>query len=661
MVYLMGTLKLWLSLHGCFIFLCISTVTKVSACEAPSSPQCFRKNSLMNVYMCEWSLSNEESNTTFSLHADFLQPPITDIKQKWTEVEEEKLVTGRRVVLWVKSHVGNSTCTSPNISVQLGQIVIFEAPQNITVSWMENNLSLRWLSAEPFPASTEIWIQSDDSLTELWQKILKNTTLEDMVNVDNLLKNSSYQVKIRHQSNQVKNPLWSKWSPVVSVPAELGEKPEVTVNMQVLNGTRKLTLSWKEMPPAASVRGVNYTISNSQSLHRCPCSKEAAVTNATKYTVYASYSAVNISVVASNAAGKSPPTILQVPAEPLTDLKICDKTMLDKKFKKKTCLEWFAVQDADSAPINRTILPGNRTKNEKSQITKTIQDYVRYIYLEHKCHDGKPLTVKKCLFYRKEGAPNKAPQDFIAFSETHTSVNLSWTEIPIRHQRGFLTHYKLCSVRNSSQDEVTECFNVSSSVTNYSLENLLPETKYNISLARVTAMGEGPKATVIVNTKPEKPLNVWLSFGLLVVFFLFSAACTIVLKKVRNKIFHPVPTPIVPEFTPCSQESQEILDEKEEFHQVTLLQIHQEGTSVIEETEGISLSELWKDESGEDKDNDMRDSEKLEDASLSSGSIVRTLGNSGEREITDIDQMDHELSMLTYRNGLVFDVKTDSV
>uniref|UniRef100_A0A8C5DCC1 Leukemia inhibitory factor receptor-like n=1 Tax=Gouania willdenowi TaxID=441366 RepID=A0A8C5DCC1_GOUWI len=386
-------------------------------------------------------------------------------KQKWTEVEEEKLVTGRRVVLWVKSHVGNSTCTSPNISVQLGQI---------------GNLSRFFFSL-----------------------------------------NSSYQVKIRHQSNQVKNPLWSKWSPVVSVPAgflqikyltlikspyvpflkhvvitELGEKPEVTVNMQVLNGTRKLTLSWKEMPPAASVRGVNYTISNSQSLHRCPCSKEAAVTNATKYTVYASYSAVNISVVASNAAGKSPPTILQVPAEPLTDLKSRPNASAHKKFKKKTCLEWF--------PIYK----GEKERKEKCSILSlsvtAIQDYVRYIYLEHKCHDGKPLTVKKCLFYRKEGAPNKAPQDFIAFSETHTSVNLSWTEIPIRHQRGFLTHYKLCSFVNPNK---SNCFNVSSSVTNYSLENLLPETKYNISLARVTAMGEGPKATVIVNTKPEKPLN----------------------------------------------------------------------------------------------------------------------------------------------------------
>lgn len=35
----------------------------------------------------------------------------------------------------------------------------------------------------------------------------------------NLLKRSAYQVQIRHRSTQVKTPLWSKWSPVVVVPA----------------------------------------------------------------------------------------------------------------------------------------------------------------------------------------------------------------------------------------------------------------------------------------------------------------------------------------------------------------------------------------------------------------------------------------------------------
>lgn len=37
--------------------------------------------------------------------------------------------------------------------------------------------------------------------------------------VGNLLKDSVYQVQIRHRSTQVLNPLWSDWSPVVTVPA----------------------------------------------------------------------------------------------------------------------------------------------------------------------------------------------------------------------------------------------------------------------------------------------------------------------------------------------------------------------------------------------------------------------------------------------------------
>lgn len=37
--------------------------------------------------------------------------------------------------------------------------------------------------------------------------------------VENLLKHTAYEVQIRHRSIWVLNPLWSDWSPVVTVPA----------------------------------------------------------------------------------------------------------------------------------------------------------------------------------------------------------------------------------------------------------------------------------------------------------------------------------------------------------------------------------------------------------------------------------------------------------
>lgn len=51
-----------------------------------------------------------------------------------------------------------------------------------------------------------------------------------------------------------------------------------------------------------------------------------------------------------------------------------------------------------------------------------------------------------------DAVPNKEPDDFTVVSETHNSASLSWKAIPHEHQRGFLTHYNLCSEKISSQD-----------------------------------------------------------------------------------------------------------------------------------------------------------------------------------------------------------------
>lgn len=46
--------------------------------------------------------------------------------------------------------------------------------------------------------------------------------------------------------------------------------------------------------------------------------------------------------------------------------------------------------------------------------------------------------------------PHGTPQNFSVVSETETSVNLSWKPIASADQRGFLTHYRLCSVKMNS-------------------------------------------------------------------------------------------------------------------------------------------------------------------------------------------------------------------
>lgn len=75
------------------------------------------------------------------------------------------------------------------------------------------------------------------------------------------------------------------------------------------------------MPHAAAVTEVKYLLTDTQSLHGCPCMRRTSEINSNKHTTYVSYSAVNITVMAKNAAGFSPPEIIQVSAKPDVDLK----------------------------------------------------------------------------------------------------------------------------------------------------------------------------------------------------------------------------------------------------------------------------------------------------------------------------------------------------
>ncbi|XP_034002317.1 uncharacterized protein LOC117495267 isoform X4 [Trematomus bernacchii] len=531
-LYHMESLKSWSLLHEYIILLILfTTVSKGSACDAPSSPECFRRTAEAPDYRCEWSMKNTtESNVKFDLYIDEVR--VRNIARTWFEINEKpfKRLKNRSVKIWVEAHIGNSRCASTNTSVVLSHTVKYEAPKHISMSWLKNNLSLSWTASEKHPAAAEILLRRDAHRTDSWGKITTNTTSDTSMHhvlVENLLKDTAYQVKIRHRSTKALNPLWSDWSPVVTVPAELEQIPEVTMNITLSNGTRKVVLTWKKMPHAEM-----YSLNETQSSNGC-------------------------------------------------------------------------------------------------------------------------------------NSPLREPQDFIAFSETHNSTNLSWKAIPSTDQRGFLTHYSLCSVKVSSQDERKECHNISASVMKYRLGNLTQETTYRVSLVGVTRVGEGPEATVTINTLPEKPVNVLWKLCLLFLFVILTTMCTCILKRIKDNIFPAVPTPVIPDFIPYQPESQGFMERKEEVDELTLLQLHPEVKSVPEDAEESAvLAGEWEEDTDEDEDNERWDSRMLggsSDECLSPGSTEEALRSSREGEMTDVEQLDNEIAMLIYKKGLVFDVKTDSL
>lgn len=100
---------------------------------------------------------------------------------------------------------------------------------------------------------------------------------------------------------------------------------------------------------------------------------------------------------------------------------------------------------------------------------------------------------------------------------------------------------------------------------------------------------------------------------------------------------------------------QEKLQGKEVVHELTLCQLHPVGKSVEmpeDSEETTFLGGTWRtdDALDEDTDNEKSDGSYKEKA----------LRCTSDENMTDLEQVDNEIAMLIYRNGLVFDVKTDS-
>lgn len=65
--------------------------------------------------------------------------------------------------------------------------------------------------------------------------------------------------------------------------------------------------------------------------------------------------------------------------------------------------------------------------------------------------NGEIIDIQVVVFV--VSVPSKEPQNFLTVSDTHDSADLTWKQISYEHLHGFLTHYKLCTVKINSQSK----------------------------------------------------------------------------------------------------------------------------------------------------------------------------------------------------------------
>ncbi|XP_064865718.1 interleukin-6 receptor subunit beta-like isoform X2 [Oncorhynchus nerka] len=637
-----------------------------------SSLQCYKKTEKATTYTCEWTKYGSMQNATYELfykrsNSTENKKSLGKNQQSYIFVNDDKVLEKVPVDLWVVAYMGNWSCQSLSISVRLNESVKYEAPQNMSMSRSSSNLTLSWVNKEevknhmPEDVVLEVKFRRLEKTSGIWNTT-ETEVKQAMVTLENLQNQYMYQLQVRQKSKHVKRPLWSDWTPILDVPTEIQNPTEVKWTVEDFNnGTRLLNLTWGTPPYPVSVGQVNYNLS----LHIWPCQlKQKNHTNitTTEFSVYVTYSAVSGYIYAFNKVGKSSQTHILVPAKHLTyprkswpDDKLIPHNYTPRL--KNSCLEWYKLTDGETQPakVNISKIMNGTVEETLKSIRQKMDDYVRYFYLVHKQTDGKPQTTEMRLMYKKEGAASKAPENFTVNVVTNSAV-LHWKPIPVQDQQGFLTHYEVCYTRgqnNGAHIEIKKCHNISASKTEYLIQNLTPESEYNIYLAGATAAGSGRNISIHILTKPQhKSITGWKIAGKIVLIAILITICLFIIKRHKSKIFPPIPRPMVAESKNYRASTQDMYEIKEEVHE---LQLH-DKSSQDPNPEEATLLEVCEDEN----------EKSLGDSSTPDG-VSDPLTSDFKGQVLSLEtadpsqgEIDCEVTMLMYRNGLVFDMKADS-
>ncbi|CAL8393191.1 unnamed protein product [Boreogadus saida] len=621
-------------------FLCLLAVrvmvvaaTVSKGCEAPGKPKCFRNKSSSHEYTCEWERSSSATNVTYDLLISPTEPPFDNAMSRWDlrtnriYLDEDELIKIRNVSIVVTAHAGNASCTSNSTTVVLSTVVKLPEPVKMAALWSDHKLKLTWPS-QGDSASAEVLVRHVENKTQTWSHEVKKENNVYSVLLEGLETQRAYQVQVRQRSTQVTASLWSDWSANLTVPAEILQSPDVELKTitEVDRGIRQLVFTWKAVAPAAQAGGVHYTLTYPP---WCPCAvKEKARCQITvpslHHTINVTNSAFNLSIRAENTAGASSTGYVNVAAKPDQDLKACEKNLT---FHRKH-VEWYEVKEGGTA--------------KERTLRKERKKFVRYVYREYNCGHKGPKTVEMCLWYKKENVPLVEPLNFSG-SKTDTTVNLSWGPIPLEARRGFISHYTLCHTKHTKPPEQEpsqeECRNLTASETTFRLENLQPDSRYNITLAGATSVGPGPRALLSTATYPsEKPpegnLPVWISLGLLVAFFGASILCSLLVKRLKSRILPPVPKPVILSPALIRADNEE-LERRETLDEVSVHRPVLRG------------EHHWFEEPEEDVDQ--------------SETLVGTDEDQTQRGSRDSLESPGDQEEVLYRNGLVFDMKAEEL
>ncbi|XP_054894282.1 interleukin-6 receptor subunit beta isoform X2 [Poeciliopsis prolifica] len=373
---------------------------------------------------------------------------------------------------------------------------------------------------------------------------------------------TSYTLQIRNRYLGEASP-WSEWSnPFQGRTAEAAPSAAPALWREVgligRSGWRLISLLWKPLPRfLANGRVAFYNVTcraeNQLNLSdygscgklqhettscslllpagRCSCSLTASTSAGTSPKAW---------VWISGSSEKEPPPPAELTATPLGDgsLGVRWRSPPDPSVS-GFVVEWVAVREKTSSVLHWETLNSSSTKLIITEGVKTMERYavsVKALYGEQGV--GENITVH---VYTQEGTPSAGP-DVRVEHISESSVELSWSPVPVEQLHGFIRSYTLfCTSRNRLEKSVT----VPGHIHRCTLENMSPGI-YDIFIRASTVAGTGPAgnpANVHIGSE-----EISIVICIIVPLLLISLVLILILlltqrREIKKKLFHGVPDP----------------------------------------------------------------------------------------------------------------------
>lgn len=374
-------------------------------------------------------------------------------------------------------------------------------------------------------------------------KELRNATIKGVDNsyyfivVDELNPYTSYNFRIRCSAEPFWK--WSSWSNEVhfSTSESIPLKGPDTWRERSADG-KKLMLYLKPLPRNESNGKILfYNISCSSAEGTLYFSKISLPQN--REEIPLDKHECNISVVAKNGVGASPPSLISSLEMPNDDIKIEQAVGKGKGF----LLSWdynpnmtcdYVIKWCKFSQPEPCLMDWKKVLSSKTEVvleSDQFQPGVRYKFYLYGCRTQGYQLLRIIIGYIEELAPIVAP-DFIVEDTSADSILVRWEDIPVEELRGFLRGYLFYFEKGEKDTSKLGGLDLTHSgikvknITDISqktlrIADLQGKTSYHLVLRAYTDGGLGPERSMFVVTKEN-------SVGLIIAILIPVAVAVIV-------------------------------------------------------------------------------------------------------------------------------------